>query len=101
VSYVVLEGPTARIGGRCAYESVKVGDVFTEAASTIPATEEADYALEPSIKNRRAVAVHIDAITAYQHSFQELDRGMTAELVVRGEGLSRIVAHDILTNGES
>jgi hypothetical protein len=98
VEGMVVDGRTARLYGRCAYDEIRVGDLFTDSVTLIPAVTEEDYAREAEVEGRTSVSLRLERITLYRHSIDFLDRGMAAEIDVHGDGLSQVQLHDVLTN---
>ena len=102
VERMSVEGQAAHIAGRCAYDSIRVGDVFTETVTLVPAVTEEDYAREADVKERKSVTLRVREInTAFRQSVDELSHGWTAEVWVEGDGLSCVRLFDVLTNEDA
>ncbi|NOJ96000.1 hypothetical protein HMI51_24075 [Corallococcus coralloides] len=84
-----------RAAGRIFEGIIRVGDVFSVAFKLTPVRTPEGYG--PSIRSDdRPVSIRIEQIRAYGHSFQKLEAGMTAELVLSGDGAESLAQGDVL-----
>jgi hypothetical protein len=78
------------VAGRCYHGPINVGERFHCLYELVPELTENGYGPSKRNEQEQLVNLRIDAISAYNHSFIQLDPGMTAELELSGEGIEKI-----------
>ena len=82
-------GARARVSGRCYSGPIDVGDVFSAVYELVVQPKGEEYG--PSLRSKsQLVDIEVKAITAYGRSLSTLDTGMTAELLLSGNGIDAI-----------
>lgn len=84
-----------RAAGRIIEGIIHVGDIFSVAFKRTHVRTPEGYA-PPIRSDDRQVSIRIEQMRAYRHDFQELEAGMTAELVLSGEGVDALEKWDVL-----
>lgn len=95
VLIVTSQPDGVRAGGRIIEGIIRVGDVFSVAFRRTHVRTPDGYG-PPIRSDDRPVSIRIEQIHTYGRSLEKLDAGMTAELVLSGEGAKSLVEWEVL-----
>jgi hypothetical protein len=92
IEYVIgLRNGSASIAVRCYQGKIAVGEMLASAYKPSAAGERSDI---------RSISLKIEKIIAYGNELVEMDEGLTAEVILSGEGLSELTDGMVLATSE-
>ena len=95
ISRVTQEHGSALVDGRVGDGMIRVHDAFTEICSY--AGQSVGDRVEVVRGQAEPVRLTVETIEAYKHFLDCVERGLTARLRVRGDGLERLADQKILS----
>lgn len=91
------EGERLFVAGRCAKDTLCVGDIFSCIYDYEPAKTLEDYAVPAIKRNIWPVSLLVKSIRAYGRALEELSSGMTAQVELSGSGTENLVLDRVLS----
>ena len=92
-----------RIEGRCLQGPIVMSDRFRYIYRLVPQRNQKDFSGPSQRLDAEAVNLLVESIRAYSRSFEELHPGMSAEIILSGEGIdvvsSRFGCTDLAREG--
>lgn len=85
------------VDGRVCDSPIRVGDVFTKIYGQKQRFD-GEVWIDVNPGPIDTVQLVIQSIESYRHSFDEIDHGMTARLMIVGDGLDKLVEGKVLGN---